>query len=101
MKSPFVQYTVQRLKRPPSDYPATILRTERGLQVSLGGKPFATYDNTSSNKPIIWQVTGPDGQKMLRDWPLKKDTPGEAHDHIHHQGIFIGHERISGKFLAY
>jgi hypothetical protein len=33
---------------------------------------------------------------MLRDWPLKKDTPGEAHDHIHHQGIFFGHERISG-----
>ena len=28
--------------------------------------------------------------------PSKKDTPGEAHDHIHHQGIFIGHERISG-----
>ena len=41
-------------------------------------------------------MTGPNGQNMLRDWPLKKDRSGEAHDHIHHQGIFIGHERISG-----
>ena len=96
MKNPFVQYTVQRLRRPLSDFPATIAKTDRGLEVSLGGKPFATYDNTSSNKPIIWQVIGPNGQRMLRDWPLKRDRPGEAHDHIHHQGIFIGHERISG-----
>ena len=75
MKSPFVQYTVQRLRRPSSDYRAKISKTQRGLKISLGGKPFATYDNTSSNKPIIWQVTGPNGQKMLRDWPLKKETP--------------------------
>ena len=96
MKGPFVQYTLNRLKRPDTKHTATITPSQKGLDVSIGGKFFASYDVASVTKPTIWPIVGPGGQSMLRDYPMKKDTPGEAHDHIHHQGIFIGHERISG-----
>jgi hypothetical protein len=33
---------------------------------------------------------------MLRDYPLKKGTPGEANDHPHHRAIFIGHQGMNG-----
>jgi glucose/arabinose dehydrogenase len=92
MKAPFVQYTLNRLARPKSQHPAKITSTNKGFEITIGGQPFATYNTTSMTKPILWPVIGPNGQSMLRDYPLKKDTPGEAHDHIHHHGIFIGHE---------
>ena len=96
MKDPFVQYTLNRLKRPDSKHTATITPSQKGLDVSIGGKFFASYDIASVTKPTIWPIVGPSGQSMLRDYPMKKDTPGEAHDHIHHQGVFIGHEGTNG-----
>ena len=96
MDAPFVQYTLNRLKRPDTKHTATITPSQKGLDVSIGGKFFASYDVASVTKPTIWPIVGPSGQSMLRDYPMKKDTPGEAHDHIHHQGVFIGHEGTNG-----
>ena len=64
--------------------------------MSIGDKFFATYNFNKLSQPIIWPLHGPDSIRMLRDYPMKKDTPGEAHDHPHHRGIFIGHQGMSG-----
>ena len=32
---------------------------------------------------------------MLRDYPVKKDTPGEAND-TPHRAFFIGHQGMNG-----
>ena len=93
---PFVQYTVNRLKRPETKFPAKLNLKEDGIEVSVGGEFFAKYNFSKFSQPIIWPVQGPGNIRMLRDYPLKNGTEGEAKDHPHHRAIFIGHQGVSG-----
>ncbi len=96
MENPTLHYTLNRLKRPPSDFPAKLVAHDEGIEVRIGGEFFTTYNFNKQGQPILWPVQGPGDLRMLRDYPLKTGTPGEAEDHPHHRGIFIGHQGISG-----
>ena len=91
-----IHYTLNRLKRPETKHPATLSQKDNKIDVSIGGEFFATYNFSKLSQPIIWPLHGPNSIRMLRDYPMKNDTPGEAHDHPHHRGIFIGHQGMSG-----
>ena len=93
---PRVQYTLNRLKRPKSEYSTELKNTKDGIEVNIAGEFFAKYNFEKLSQPIIWPVKGPGNIRMLRDYPFKKDTTGEAKDHPHHRGIFIGHQDMSG-----
>ncbi len=69
------------------------------VEVTLGGEPFATYHfggEKARAKPLLYPIHGPSGAPMLRDFPFKKDTPGEAHDHPHHEGLWYTHGDVNG-----
>ena len=86
-----IHYTLNRLKCPEPKHPATLYQKDDKIEVSIGDKFFAACNFNKLAQPIIWPVQGPGSIRMLRDYPIKKDTLGEAHDHPHHRGIFIGH----------
>ena len=73
-----------------------VLKKEDALEVKIDGTFFARYNFHKLGQPILWPILGPNGIRMLRDYPMKSNTPGEAKDHPHHRGLFIGHQGISG-----
>ena len=96
MDDPQIQYTLNRLKRPSSTHRTSLIKSKDGIEVNIAGKFFAKYNFDKLSQPIIWPIQGPGNIRMLRDYPFKKDTTGEAKDHPHHRGIFIGHQVMSG-----
>jgi hypothetical protein len=76
----------------------TVEQNNRGVSVSVGGKPFASYVIDQANKPYLWPVYGPTGKAMTRAYPMQ-NVPWETKeqlDHPHHRGITFGHESIGG-----
>ena len=96
MENSFVHYTLNRLKRPKAELPATLESNRDGIEVKIGGSFFAKYHFSKLGQPILWPIQGPANTPMLRDYPMKSNTPGEAKDHPHHRGFFIGHQGMSG-----
>src|SRR2546423_1344968 len=68
--------------------------TSGGVDVTLNGKPFATYAVDQANKPYLWPIYGPTGKPMTRAFPMQQ-VGGEQRDHPHHRGITFGHEHIN------
>ena len=58
----------------------TIEKSAAGAVVKIDGQLFTEYVTLSENKPILWPIIGPTGQKMTRDYPMLT-TEGETHDH--------------------
>ena len=75
---------------------ASLKHLKDGIEIYIGGEFFARYNFKILSQPIIWPVKAPGGITMLRDWPIKRDTEGEANDHPHHRAIFIGHQSLNG-----
>ena len=96
MNDPQVQYTLNRLKRPETKFAAELKQSKDGIEVYIGDEFFSRYNFNKLSQPIIWPVQGPGGIRMVRDYPLKDGTTGEAKDHPHHRSIFIGHQGMSG-----
>src|SRR4249919_881688 len=74
-------------------------QTEKGVEVTLDGQPFATYIFDSGFKPIIWPIIGPTGKEMTRAWPLRPLPPGdksEATDHVHQKSFWFDHGDVDG-----
>jgi hypothetical protein len=72
-----------------------IQRTETGgVDITVNGKPFATYVVDQGNKPYLWPIYGPTGKAMTRAFPMQ-NVDGEQRDHPHHRGITFGHEHIN------
>ena len=73
-----------------------VQKTDDGVSITLGGKPFTTYLFKSGAKPILWPILGPTGQEMTRAWPMRDGDPAERKDHIHHRSLFFTHGDING-----
>ena len=67
-----IHYTLNRLKRPETKHPATLSQKDDKIDVSIGGKFFATYNFNKLSQPIIWPLQGPNSIRMLRDYPIEK-----------------------------
>lgn len=73
---------------------------EKKLNVTIDGELFTTFDHTTYTKPILYPILSPGQIRMTRDWPMKKDTEGESHDHPHHKSMWISHEINGINFWA-
>lgn len=73
-----------------------VKKTDKGVEVTLDGKPFTTYIFDSGYKPILWPVIGPTGKEMTRAWPLRKDNPDEKTDHVHQKSFWFDHGNVNG-----
>lgn len=75
--------------------PVSLSNNGKHVTVNLGGKLFTDFDYSDYDKPILYPIYGPGQIGMTRNWPMKQDVEGEAHDHPHHKSMWISHE-ISG-----
>ena len=67
------------------------------ISVKIKGEHFTTYHYGKDRaKPILYPVLGPKNKRMVRDWPIKKDSPNEAHDHPHHESLWYTHGDVNG-----
>ncbi len=75
-------------------------KMEDRVRVTYTGLHFTDYIFAGRAKPIFHPInalTGPDGKvtRVTRDFPLK-ETPGEARDHPHHEGLWYAHGDVNG-----
>ncbi|MBN2326152.1 MAG: PmoA family protein [Candidatus Omnitrophica bacterium] len=79
--------------------PVAFKEGKEKIEITIGGKPFTTYDwSTVEGKkmwPIFYPLFGPDGQRMTRGFPMEK-FEGEREDHPHHQSLWVSHGDING-----
>lgn len=73
----------------------TVTKSTEGAVVTVDGQPFATYNLNEANMPYLYPIIGPTGKSMTRAWPME-NVEGEKQDHIHHRGLWFGHESIGG-----
>lgn len=66
------------------------------VTVTVDGELFTELHYNTFAKPILWPLNGPGGVRMTRDWPMKKDTPGEDQDHPHHKSLWFNHGNVNG-----
>jgi hypothetical protein len=77
-------------------------KAENGLAVEINGKPFTTYrylpkgEFPINARPFFYPVLGPGGIGVTRNYPMRKDIPGEKHDHPHHRGLWIAFGDVNG-----
>ena len=72
-----------------------LIDTGKQVRVTLDDELFTEFDYRGYIKPILYPIFGPGQIGMTRNWPMKDDVEGEAHDHPHHKSMWISHE-ISG-----
>ena len=75
----------------------TIKQDADTVRIQTGGKPFTELlFGADRSKPVFYPVHGPGQIRMTRDFPFKKDTPGEKHDHPHHESLWYTHGDVNG-----
>jgi len=73
-----------------------VKKTDDGVEVTIGGKPFTTYLFKSGAKPVLWPLLGPSGKEMTRAYPLREGDPAEKTDHIHQRSVWFTHGDVNG-----
>lgn len=72
-------------------------RTDDSIEVTNNGKPLTTlYFGDQTQKPYLHPLRAADGQIVTRQYPMRDDVPGEAHDHPHHRGLWYSHGDVNG-----
>jgi len=74
----------------------TIAEDDDGLTISFDGQLFTRYVLNVANKPFLWPIIGPSGQKMTRAFPMEMSEleNEDQRDHPHQRGILFGHQSI-------
>src|SRR4051812_46514864 len=66
------------------------------INVSVNGKPFTTLQKgRNANKPYLAPLLTASGKHITRGFPMEK-IDGDATDHPHQRGIWMGFEHVSG-----
>ncbi|MDO8543168.1 MAG: PmoA family protein [Opitutaceae bacterium] len=73
-----------------------LTKSDDRVRVELGGKLFTEYVFKGATKPYLYPVLAADGTEMTRNFPMKKDVPGEVADHPHHRSLFFTHGNVNG-----
>lgn len=85
--------------RPTRTHPpdnVVLTKTDKGVEVTVHGEPFTTYDIASAQRPVCFPLLGPTGAAVTRSYPLGPATDGEAEDHPHHQSLWFGLDKVGG-----
>ena len=80
--------------------PAQVKITQQGnekVSVEIDGKPFTEFFvGPETKKPYLAPLRAATGTIVTRQFPMKEDVPGEAHDHPHHRGLWFTHGDVNG-----
>ncbi len=75
----------------------SLKRSDTGIMVEIDGQLFTEYITKEVARPYMYPLIGAAGVNVSREFPMKKDVPGEAMfvDHPHHRSLWFGHSRIN------
>ena len=74
---------------------AKVISEPDRIRVELGGQLFSEYIFTGAPRPYFYPVLAADDTRLNRDFPMKKDTAGEATDHPHHRSLWFTHGAVN------
>ena len=76
----------------------TLNPNDAGLRVEIDGQLFTEYVTKDTPRPFMYPLIGAAGVNVSRDFPMKKDVPGEERflDHKHHRSLWFGHSKVNG-----
>ena len=67
------------------------------ILVTINGTSFAAlHKGADANKPYLSPLLTASGKHVTRGFPMER-IPGEATDHPHQRGMWIGYEHLSGE----
>ena len=71
---------------------------DAGLRVEIDGQLFTEYVTKDTPRPFMYPLIGAAGVNVSRDFPMKKDVPGEERflDHKHHRSLWFAHSKVNG-----
>ena len=63
--------------------------SDAGMSVEIDGQVFTEYITKEVARPYMYPLIGAAGVNVSREFPMKKDVPGEAMfvDHPHHRSL--------------
>jgi hypothetical protein len=73
-----------------------ITRQEDRLRIDVNGELFTEYRFKGAPHVYYYPVIGPGGARMTRDFPMKRDSEAEQHDHEHHRSLWYSHGAVNG-----
>ena len=77
--------------------PIAIKAGKDRVVITIGDQPFTELLFAADRaKPVFYPVFGPNQIPMTRDFPFKDTTPGEKHDHPHHESLWYTHGDVNG-----
>ncbi len=82
--------------RSASPGPLAIEALDGKFRVTVEGQLFAEIDYHTYAKPIVYPIYGPGQVGMTRNYPMRDDVAGEAHDHPHHKSMWFAHGDVNG-----
>ena len=68
------------------------------LEIIIDGVPFTTYHfGPEFRKTFFHPICDARGVAVTRDYPLGPLVEGEKADHLHHKGLWFGHQEEIGR----
>ena len=74
----------------------TISDLDDRFRIEVNGKLFAEWQHKAWFAPYLYPVIGPDGECIVRHFPMKDGVEGEQQDHPHHRAIKFSHRDVNG-----
>lgn len=66
------------------------------IAIEIDGKTTSTfYFGSDVTKPYLWPLRTASGIELTRHWPMETNNK-DAHDHIHHRGLWFAHSLVNG-----
>lgn len=70
-------------------------KSNDSLKIYDGDRIITEY-RTDHHLPYLYPLVGPTGTSITRNFPMKKDVPGEQPDHPHHRSFWFTHGDVNG-----
>jgi len=77
------------------DTPLAWSSDAEGVSLLRGDETVLRYIFRSGNKPIFYPLTGPSGQSMTRDFPMRDAPQGGSKDHVHQRSLWLTHGEVN------
>ena len=65
------------------------------VRVEIDGKLFTEYQIKDVPRPYFYPVIGPEGDPIIRHWPMAEGKD-EERDHVHHRSWWFTHGAVNG-----
>ncbi len=73
-----------------------IKRYDDHIELHSNDRLVTSYWMNGPARPYFYPLIGPDGVSLTRHYPMRRDAPGEVHDHPHHRSLYCAYGDVNG-----